>query len=346
MFIGSENQFRHLFVVKSVENTIDDTKNVGSIKPVLTKDGKAFYFEYKDNDNVLRSDIIELDKVMFALHVKAKSMQRVAKSVDITIPDAPVVGQDYVIHIQVQNYIGLGDDLIHTKFGAAHAVKGMTSSDLYKELALSMARNFKNEAQQLVKIRLIKADGVVDVDANTKATSLTEDYTGINITEARQPWRLGVYPEEPVYFSVIPSQIMVDGEYVDFAKITKATDDNRKGAVYGNGRHMADLEWFYHGNRGDFYRERTYPDNFPFTPIVDKDAEYDSLEIHYYWHNDGINVGRSERTITLIGTDLTNLLDKFGTGKTIPLTIKEEEEIDPATSGIVGQHDTTNAIDY
>ena len=94
-----------------------------------------------------------------------------------------------------------------------------------------------------------------------------------------------------------------------YAKSTKAADMARKlnsqlvtlnADPVNNGKQIADMEWFYHGTRGDIYREATYPDNFDFKPLVDETKAYHTLDIHFAYVGPGVEVAKSERTITVV----------------------------------------------
>lgn len=330
MFIGSENQFRNLYVVNRVDNA--DFTADGDVKVVKDADNKTFHFEYKDVNNVVHSDVIDIDKIMSITSTKSTKMQRVLKTKTVKPNGNLISGQDYIVHIQVQNYIGLGDDLIHTKFGAVHATKGMTVSKWCLYMALSMAKNFSREATKLfkfvvssgaasaVKTKEITPDMTyADMDAEDGTNANT--YTEVVIYEVEQPWRRGISPVEPVNFTVIPSTVLEDGEYkacavVDDLGYTKGkpnTDATPKGATLGNGKAIADMEWFYHGNRGDALRGWAYPNDFEFIPMVKENLSYDVVDIHYYWINTGVENGRSERTITFVMSNVTSsaLLTSF-----------------------------------
>lgn len=337
MFIGSENQFRNLFVVS--RNTDADLTQNGDIKLVTDATDKSFHFEFKDVNNIIHSDIIEPSKVLYANFTTSDLMNRQLKAVTIKPNGEIISGQDYIVHIQVQNYIGLGDDLIHTKFGAVHATKGMTAGKWCLYMALSLAKNFSREATKLFKFVVSDGGGTTaktkeitadmtyaQMDAEFKTTST---YKEVVVYEVEQPWRRGISPVEPVNFTVIPSTILEDGEYKDCAEvgtIDTTTDKTPVGAIVGNGKNIADMEWFYHGNRGDAIRGWAYPNDFEFTPMVEANKTYDVIDIHYYQINSNMENGRSERTLTLV-CDSANKTKAYDALKTTLTTTLGDSKI-------------------
>jgi len=44
---------------------------------------------------------------------------------------APVAGQDYILRLAFRNYIGLSEEDQYFKYGAVHAITGMTAEVFY-----------------------------------------------------------------------------------------------------------------------------------------------------------------------------------------------------------------------
>ena len=239
-------------------------------------------------------------------------MARKLNSQSVTLNEDPISGQDYVLNVEVRNFVALGDDSTHIKFGAVHAVKGMTKSDFYKAMALNLAKNLSREVSPILNVLLTKNDttdgesevpvlvnGKMQILAELKAT---ESYTDIIIDEVEQPWRRGVAQVEPVNFNTTCGTVLVDGDDVIWGTVEK-----EEGNPVNNGKQIADMEWFYHGTRGDIYREATYPDNFEFKPLVDETKAYHTLDIHFAYVGPGVEVAKSERTITVVCADAAEL---------------------------------------
>ena len=312
MFIGSDNQFRNLYVMKTYKASESALEAVGDTTLKVDTAKNSMYLVYKDTEDNLTSDIIDLKNLLYVKSTKAADMARKLNSQSVTLNEDPISGQDYVLNVEVRNFVALGDDSTHIKFGAVHAVKGMTKSDFYKAMALNLAKNLSREVSPILNVLLTKNDttdgesevpvlvnGKMQVLAELKAT---ESYTNIIIDEVEQPWRRGVAQVEPVNFNTTCGTILMDGDDVIWGTVEKEEGDS-----VNNGKQIADMEWFYHGTRGDIYREATYPDNFDFKPLVDETKAYSTLDIHFAYVGPGVEVAKSERTITVVCADAAEL---------------------------------------
>ena len=313
MFIGSDNQFRNLYVMKTYKASESALEAVGDTTLKVDTAKNSMYLVYKDTEDNLTSDIIDLKNLLYVKSTKAADMARKLNSQSVTLNEDPISGQDYVLNVEVRNFVALGDDSTHIKFGAVHAVKGMTKSDFYKAMALNLAKNFSREVSPILNVSLNKYNSTgttntkVAVLVNGKMQNLaaltsTETYTSIIIDEVEQPWRRGVAQVEPVNFNTTCGTVLVDGNDVIWGTVEK-----EEGDPINNGKQIADMEWFYHGTRGDIYREATYPDNFDFKPLVDETKAYSTLDIHFAYVGPGVEVAKSERTITVVCADATEL---------------------------------------
>ena len=314
MFIGSDNQFRNLYVMKAYKASESAIAAVGDATLKVDTAKNLMYLVYKDTEDTLTSDIINIKNLLYVKSNKATDMARKLHSQSVTIKENPISGQDYVLNIEVRNFVALGDDSTHIKFGAVHAVKGMTKSDFYKAMAVNIAKNLSREPSPILNVSLTKHDTAasgtdtkVAVLVNGKMQNLaalksTETYTDIIIDEVEQPWRRGVAQVEPVNFNTTCGTILVDGNDVIWGTVKK-----ENGSTVNNGKQIADMEWFYHGTRGDIYREATYPDNFDFKPLVDETKAYNTLDIHFAYVGPGVEVAKSERTITVVCADATQM---------------------------------------
>lgn len=324
MFIGSDNQFRNLYVMKAYKDSESVLAAVGDLTLKVDTAKSNVYLVYKDTEDTITSDLISIKNLLYAKSTKAADMARTLNSQSVTINENPVSGQDYVLNVEVRNFVALGDDSTHIKFGAVHAVKGMTKSDFYKAMAVNLAKNLSREPSPILNVLLTKNDSAasgkkdseVAVLLNGKMQNLanltaTETYTNIIIDEVEQPWRRGVAQVEPVNFNTTCGTILMDGDDVIWGTVEKET-----GEEIQNGKQIADMEWFYHGTRGDIYREATYPDNFDFKPLVDETKAYSTLDIHFAYVGPGVEVAKSERTITVVcatAAELTKLITALKT---------------------------------
>ena len=291
MAIYNTNQNRQFYVVKSVKTAAGDPSIEGEIKMGKTEDNKQIWFKHFGKGGLSRTDIIDVDKISYIKLSTKASMQRNLKQAVIALDPnvnggAPIQGQDYVLRVEIKNFFSPGDASVYIKSSAVHAVKGMTAAQFYQKMVDSLVKNFSRE-------------GAVGMNLLT----FTAGANGITVTEVEQPWRLGVLSQEPVNFVITPTKVLEDGEEVDWGTVTYS-DTN---TVIGNGKQVADLEYFCMGERGDMFRNMGWPNNIDVQYMVDPSLEYDILDIHYAYSGDGVQVHKSEKDLTLVSSTTANL---------------------------------------
>ena len=320
----STNQVRQLYVAKALKTPhVLASDAAGSIAVKNDTAKNHLYFEYKGADNLMRSDLIDIKNILYAKATDADDMAHELKSVTVTLATdvnggAPVAGQDYILRIAFRQYVGMSDEDQYYKYGMVHAYAGMDADEFYKVLALSIAKNFSREVVPLIKIEVhskatkskggFDSNGYMVVTPTTKdngksdttnpyyaTDALVTDIDSIRITEVEQPWRLGVMAQTPVYFTVQPVAVMVNGDERIWATVTEGTN-----GTIGNGKKIADLEYFCMGERGDIYRGIGFPHNIPTTYLVDPSVKYNVIDIHYAYVGSNESVQKSEKTITLV----------------------------------------------
>ena len=320
----STNQVRQLYVAKALKSpNVIATDAAGSIAVKSDTAKTHLYFEYMGAGGMTRSDLIDIKNILHAKATDADDLAHELKAVTVTLDSNvnggnPVAGQDYILRIAFRQYVGMSEEDQYFKYGMVHAYAGMTASDFYKQLALSLAKNFSREVVPLIKIEVhskatkskggFDSNGYMVVTPTTKdngksdttnpyyaTDTLVTDIDNIRITEVEQPWRLGVMAQTPVYFTVQPVAVMVNGDERIWATVTEGTN-----GTIANGKKIADLEYFCMGERGDIYRGVGFPNNIPTTYLVDPTVKYNMIDIHYAYVGSNENVQKSEKTITLV----------------------------------------------
>ena len=316
MAMFTENQSRQLYVVNSVVAANADPVNAGDIKMKETADGKEFFFNIMGatDDGLQRSDLVNKCQIMDIRATAADDMKHKMKKVELVLDSnvsaTPIVGQDYLVNVTIKNYIANGDDSIKVKFGAAKAFS--TSADaLYKSLAINLAKNFSRESVKLVKITLKGDANNTEITSKTKVSDLSAiTATGIIFEEVEQPWRLGCAKVEYVNFEVQPSTIYANQMDQVWGVVTDVTANNTNALP--NSKIVADMEYFFHKNRGDIYGIQDWPNNIDTKYMVNPSlaAGYSMLDIHFYYEGNSHNIGHSEKTITLVGekTELAKIV--------------------------------------
>ena len=317
----STNQVRHLYVATALKTPhVLPSDAAGSIAVKNDNAKNHLYFEYKGADNLMRSDIIDIKNILYAKATNAKDMAHELKAVTVTLDSTvnggePLAGQDYILRIAFRQFVGMSDADQYFKYGMVHAYSGMTASDFYKKLALSLVKNFSRETTQLLSFTLTKEgeeDTAVPVTATTKESALTGTYTALVIDEVAQDWVLGKKEQTPVYFEVQPTTITVEGDELIWGK----TEDTEPSGTIGNGKKIADLEYFCMGERGDVYRGVGFPNDIHTTYLVDPSKAYHTFDIHYAYVGSNESAQKSEKDITIVCTDkaeLNKVISAFNT---------------------------------
>lgn len=298
----SVHQVRQLYVANAYKGNLAALKDAGDITVVKTNEGDAIYFQYMGALlDKMRSDLIKIENITNLRATRAEDMAIKLKGYTLTLDlnvngGQPVAGQDYLLRLAFREYIGMSEADQYFKYGMVHAFPGLSASDFYKEMALSLAANISKDVTALVDIYLYNGTTETKVEEGVDPESLTGTYTAIRIAEAVQPWHLGTMPQGVVPFSVQPTTILVDGDQRIWGKVesydTKAT--------LPEGQLIADLEYFCMGERGDQYRNMGWPNVIPTKYLVDPSKEYDVINIHYFYQGDGISVQKSEKDIQIV----------------------------------------------
>ena len=287
MAVFSTNQNRQFYVANKFVDATTGVKNKGEITVKSFGDiDKEVYFQVVGPDTVLRSDRIPVKNINYVKAVKAVDMAVPLKKVTVTLDTNVnsgnlIVGQDYILRINLRQFYGMSDEDQYFKDAAVHATKGMTAQQFYEAMAKSLNLCFSREV-----------NATKDSNPYLKFTGSS---TGLVIEELPQPWHLGTEAQERVLFDVVPTTVWDGVDDLIWGKQVVANSDTK----LGNGKKIADLEYFCLGERGDQYRKIGFPNDIETVGMVDPTKDYDLLEIHYAFTDEGVDSYRSEKDITI-----------------------------------------------
>lgn len=296
------NQVDQFYVVNKDHN----------VRLAETKRGEQ-YFTYDGAVGALRSDLIKKGQATEVKLTTAAKQAIPLHKVTVTLADPSylIIGEDYQIKIAIKQFQDMAEDSVYYKYGFAHAVAGMTEGLLYETLVKSLCHNF---AREITKFFLFGLTDGTDVDIydkygkstgkdETGATSTTIDNTnatGIVIFELAQDWNLGLMPKCGVNFDVYTDAVMVSGVPTLWGTVSKPVPYD----YIQNGYTIADMEYFYMGERGDQYRMFAKPqDRINTKLLVDPTDKYDVINIHYYFVDSLGGAQKSEKDITIVIPD-------------------------------------------
>lgn len=296
------NQVNQLYVANAFAEKVDENSAVGTIgvKVINNGVGKELYFPYKGADTLMKSDYIQLKNLDYVKAIPAADMVTPLKSYLITLDEDvnggyPISGQDYILRIELREFYGMSPEDVYFKEGAVHATAAMAAEPkkFYEMMVKSLNASFAREI-----------GATRDNNPYLKFEATDE---GILITEKPQDWVLGTRAQEPVYFKAVPTTVYTDGEDVIWGKVEEKTPAKKDVVVgetgIGNGKGIADLEYFLMGERGDQYRMIGWPNNIPTTYLVDPSKEYNALELHFAFTDTGVNSYRTEKDMTIVSAD-------------------------------------------
>lgn len=296
----STNQVRQIYVANSYSATaVTNSSAVGAISVHSNADGDL-YFLHRGVDGVSRSDLIKN-----VTHAKAtdaddlaRDLKRYAVTLDSSVNNGDVIaGEDYVLRIAFRNYIGLSEEDQYFKHAVVRGTTGMTASQFYVKLALSLAKNLSREPSELLKVYVVIANGTAtQVTADTAESSLNGTYTSVHIEEAEQEWSLGTFESVALNFTVQPSTVDIVGDEAVWGVVTPVS----AVSSVPNGKITADLEYFLMGERGDEYRNVGFPKVIKTNYLVDPNVEYNYIDIHFAFIDSGRDYYKSEKDIVIV----------------------------------------------
>lgn len=331
----TQNQVRQLYVAKNLVTEASGLDTAGDIMLVSPSGQTDMYFNFVNADGeVMRTDLINKDKIMSITVTPADKMKYTSKATVITLDNAvlgsddnPIPGEDYILNVKMNRNNWPSEQTPNHKYGVVHSVANMAPKTFYATMAVSLAQNLGREG--LLKVYLTTAgtatgstsSDLVEVKVTDKVDNLTGTYTGIVIDEIEQPFSIGKTEQRSVPYEVHSDNIYVSGDETKWGVETEITGFTE----VENGAKIAELEWFHHGQRGDIYREAAWPTNWPNKMLADPTQKYDTIDIHYYWNGANHAVQKSEKDITIV----------CATGVTSDLV----DDINTACSGVANWND-------
>lgn len=268
-------------------------------------------FKSKKGD-IQRSDIIDIKNIMWAKATRASVMTRKARKTTITIgsgaTDTLIAGQTYIVNLRFDHYQGMSDEDITYKVGSYTATSNTAT-------AADAATAIANELKANLGIDVNSTVNSLDKDLVTVTVGTSTSANVITIIEKFQPWHLGTMQVVPVYFSASVAPIVKNGiETTSWATVANDLEDANTTLV--NSKDIADMEYFYMGERGDQYRLNGFPNYIPTDYLVNPDNAngYDVFQIHYYYVGSNEQAQKSEKDLIIVApfaqasTDAT----KFG----------------------------------
>lgn len=292
--VKSTNQVTQFFVVEksAVLKTIKDPSGA-----VVT--GYQVVVDDRDTTDVIPAKhVLGVNKVLATANSEKlfRKVLKVKLSANVN-GGAPVAGQDYIISLKFRGLIGEEDTI--EKVAMAHATASDTAATLLQKLAKSFIDNASVEESPLYEVMTTAGVALSD-DVST----ITEE--GFVIVEAKPYWRMGTFIEALAKIDVSTRPIILSGDeedkWLDSYKFVADKEGTYSTAIMNTHR-VADMEYFYKGERGvSAGLNAPYDLQIPLDLRVDAGhaAGYDILTIHYAYVGANASNQKSEKDIVLV----------------------------------------------
>ena len=194
----------------------------------------------------------------------------------------------------------------------AHATASDTAATLLQKLAQSFIDNASVEESPLYEVKTVAGVALSD-DVST----ITEE--GFVIVEAKPYWRMGTFIEALAKIDVSTRPIILSGDeedkWLDSYKFVADKEGTYSTAIMNTHR-VADMEYFYKGERGvSAGLNAPYDLQIPLDLRVDAGhaAGYDILTIHYAYVGANASNQKSEKDIVLVCKSAAGFLNTIET---------------------------------
>lgn len=287
MSLPSNNQVRHLYVVKTLKDANGTPADLGDLALCYDTNKTTAYAKYVGQGGAVSSDKVAVGNILGVQHTTAAELNDKIKTHVVTVKDVSE-GQVYEIVLHFRHYIGIGELDTTERIGTYRAKKNDTAALIAAGLAKSLQES----------LGLDSATNASSIDHyKENLATVTVSGNAITIKEVEQYWQLGKFAVQNVPIDVQLGGIFVD----DYESYEWATVVSTANITLSNGiKKLADLEYYCMGNRGDIYRGMGYPYNFDTKYMIDMSATYDVFDIHYAYVGDGVSVQKSEKTLTFL----------------------------------------------
>lgn len=226
-----------------------------------------------------RTDIIE--NILWGKIITADALTTPCKEVTVSVTANEVIGgENYIVRVSYPEVFGAGKESWTTKTAAVQLKDGVAASEI---------------------VNAIKAQ----FDA-TLPEYITVGADGTDLTFTANPdiagYKRGFRPVVIPDFEVSVNKVIVDGDEVDWADVSKPVASATVPAVSGKYK-LADMEYFALGERGDEYRQMgwpavTYDADYKIDPKGDED--YDVLVVHYGYKGSNDQSHLSEKDLIIV----------------------------------------------
>lgn len=320
----SENAVRQIITARSADDVkVVDVATGGDVSDTTEK----FYIKYKNIDGLeMRSDIIEKSKIRqyAAKPYKAGSRRTVTIKVNKT---ELTPNTEYSLRVMIREVMsGSQEDQM------VGVVSYTTSSATDPEvLANELTQGLVDQVNKMYGVAG-KMFNKLDWPVLEATRETTTDMIIKEVEDDLKPWIIGKVQLRSYNFDIYPNPVLSISstgntnfesfDWIDTSDVDKGLFTKTVGGSlgHGNGKVAADLEYFYHGEIGDFYRMNNYPLNITTKYMVDPAKKYDTIDLAFFYRGEATSPQASEKQLLILcesskeGTEKPLELDTIASG--------------------------------
>lgn len=334
----STNAVQHIIIAKSADVKVINAKT--GLPAVSGDTVDKFYIQYLNAfGDKMKSDLIEVDKIR--AYNPQKYVAGTQRTVTIKVNKAELTpNTEYSLRVMIREVMsGSQEDQMVgvVSYTTSSATEAATLS---KELTDGLASQI-NKMYGVSGKKYNKLDWPV-LEAVGETGGIADTIVIKEVANNLKPWIIGKVQLRPYNFDIYPNPVLsisstgnTNFESCDWIDTSKDVDKGLftktvGGSLgHGNGKVVADLEYFYHGDLGDFYRMNNYPLNINTEYMADPTKWYDSINLAFFYRGEATSPQASEKqllieceraaesTVSPYFTALTAVLNKIVAGEAI-----------------------------
>lgn len=325
----STNAVRQVIVAKAAADVdVIDVATGAAVTSGTAANVEKFYIKYKNIDGeVMHSDIVDKGRVR---NYAAKSFEAASpRTITIKVNKAELTpNTEYSLRVMIREVMSGSQEDQMTGLVSVVTSSSADPDVLSKEVCDGLANELNKMygAEFLVngvarssfrynKLNwpVLQAAGATTVG---DITGVADTITIQEIANDLKPWIIGKVQLREYNFDIYPNPVIsitstgnTNFESFDWL-LTSATGWSADPGMYtktvggslgrGNGKVAADLEYFYHGDLGDFYREVGYPMNITTKYMVDPTKQYDTIDLAFFYRGEATSPQASEKQLLIL----------------------------------------------
>lgn len=303
----SENAVRQVIVApvaNAAEIKVIDVKT-NAEATAATED---FYIQYKNAEGQLvKSDYIKKGRVRDYRTAGYVAPKR--RTVDVTVnPAALAPNTEYSMIVMIREVMSGSQEDQMTGIVSVTTSAATDAATLSKEvtdgLAAQINKMYGVAGKKFNHIDWPVLEAVGETGGTANKISIKE--VDFNL----KPWIVGKVQLRNYNFDIIPKptvDITASGNvYGESFEWLVASPNGSYVVVtggdlgHGYGKVAADLEYFYHGEIGDFYRMNNYPYNITTEYMVNPASTYDTIDLAFFYRGEATSPQASEKQLLIL----------------------------------------------